>query len=147
MKLLVAADFSPRTRKILKVARRLAEALKAEVWIVHAAAKPAFTSYGAGERQDREETAAELREEHRLVQEAAQSMRDVGIEATGLMVEGPPAKAIVDEAARMDADLIILGSHGFGAVFKMLLGSVSSAVLKKAACPVLIVPSEKTPDA
>lgn len=143
MKLLVATDFSPQTEKVLKVARRLAEALKAELWIVHVAAAPAFKTYGAGERQDREETAAEFREEHRLVQEAAQAMRDAGIEATGLMVQGPPAKTILEEAARLEADLIILGSHGFGAVFKMLLGSVSSTVLKKSGRPVLIVPAAR----
>jgi nucleotide-binding universal stress UspA family protein len=59
------------------------------------------------------------------------------------MVPGPPSKAIVGEAARLDADLIILGSHGFGAVFKMLLGSVSSAVLRKSGRPVLIVPADR----
>jgi nucleotide-binding universal stress UspA family protein len=144
MKLLVATDFSPQTKKVLRVARKLAQALGAKLWILHVATQPAFKTYGVGERQDRLETAAELREEHRLVQEAAQSMRDSGIQATGLMVPGPPAKAIVGEAARLDADLIILGSHGFGAVFKMLLGSVSSAVLRKSGRPVLIVPADRS---
>ncbi len=143
MKLLVATDFSPQTKKVLKVAREMAAALRAELWILHVAAPPAFKSYGAGERQDREETAAELREEHRLVQEATDSMRDAGIQAKGLMVPGSPAKAILEEADRLDADLIILGSHGFGAVFKMLLGSISSAVLKKSRRPVLIVPADQ----
>lgn len=146
MKLMVAIDFSPQAQKVLTVARRLAHALEAQLWVVHVADKPVFTSYAAGERQDRREIAAELREEHRLVQEAAQSIRDAGIEATGLMVPGPPAKAIVEEAARLDADLIVLGSHGFGAVFKMLLGSVSSAVLKKSGRPVLIVPADRDDD-
>ncbi len=144
MKLLVATDFSPQTRKVLDVAKRLALALDASLCVLHVAApEPAFKTYTAGERQDRDETAAEYRQEHRLVQEAAGAMRDAGIEARALMVQGPPAKVIVGEADKLDADLIILGSHGFGAVFKMLLGSVSSAVLKKADRPVLIVPADR----
>jgi nucleotide-binding universal stress UspA family protein len=144
MKLLVATDFSPQTIKVLDVARRLALALDANLCVLHVATpEPQFKTYTAGERQDREETAAEYREEHRLVHEAADSMRDAGIETTALMVKGSPAKAIIDEADELDADLIIMGSHGFGAVFKMLLGSVSSAVLKKAGRPVLIVPAER----
>jgi len=147
MKLLVATDFSPQTRKVLDVTRRLALALDASLCVLHVAMpEPQFKTYTAGERQDREETAAEYREEHRLVQEAADSMRDAGIDATGLIVKGQPAKAIIEQADRQEADLIIVGSHGFGAVFKMLLGSVSSAVLKKAGRPVLIVPADREPE-
>ncbi|MDH4029424.1 MAG: universal stress protein [Chromatiales bacterium] len=147
MKLLVATDFSPQTDKVLRVARRLASALSAELCVLHVAApEPAFKTYGAGERQDRDETAAENREEHRLVREAAQSMRDAGIDAVGIMLQGPPAKVILEEADKLDADLIVMGSHGFGAVFKLLLGSVSSAVMKKSGRPVLIVPAQRDDD-
>lgn len=147
MKLLVATDFSPQTDKVLRVARRLASALSAELCVLHVAApEPAFKTYGAGERQDRDETAAENREEHRLVREAAQSMRDAGIDAVGIMLQGPPAKVILEEADKLDADLIVMGSHGFGAVFKLLLGSVSSAVMKKSGRPVLIVPAQRDED-
>lgn len=147
MKLLVATDFSPQTDKVLRVARRLASALSAELCVLHVAApEPAFKTYGAGERQDWDETAAENREEHRLVREAAQSMRDAGIDAVGIMLQGPPAKVILEEADKLDADLIVMGSHGFGAVFKLLLGSVSSAVMKKSGRPVLIVPAQRDDD-
>lgn len=148
MKLLVATDFSPSSKKLLRVARRLAQALAAHLSILHVAMRePEFVAYGAGKRADRDRTASEYKEEHRLVQEASDAMRDAGVEANGLVVPGIPADVILAEAAKLEADMIILGSHGFGAVFKMLLGSVSSAVLKKAACAVLIVPSEKAPDA
>ena len=52
-----------------------------------------------------------------------------------------------DEAAQtireLEADLIIIGSHGYGALFSALLGSVSSGVVRKASCPVLVVPVQK----
>ena len=73
-------------------------------------------------------------------------MRDAGINATGIMLQGPPAKVILKEADKLEADLIVMGSHGFGGVFKLLLGSVSSAVLKKSGRPVLIVPAQRDDD-
>lgn len=144
MKLLVATDFSPQTPKILRVARRLSKALGARIWLIHVAApEPAFKTYGSGDRQDRKTTADAYREERRLVHEAAESLRETGLDVTGLTVQGAPAKKILAQAARLDIDMIVIGSHGFGAVFRLLLGSVSSKVVRKATCPVLIVPSDR----
>ena len=145
MKLLTAVDFSPQTGRVLDAARHLATALQAELWLVHAAApEPVVRGYGAGARQDRKQTAREYREEHRLIQEAAADAREAGIKATGLLVQGPPAKMILKEAADLDADMIVVGSHGFGAVLGLLLGSVSKTVLRKADCPVLVVPADRS---
>lgn len=144
MKLLVATDFSPQTKRVLKVARQLGEALSAQLWLIHVAApEPAFKTYGSGQRQDRKDTADGYREERRLVHEASEALRNAGLDATGLTVQGEPAKKILAQAEQLDADLIILGSHGFGAVSRLLLGSVSTRVLKKAGRPVLIVPFER----
>lgn len=53
--------------------------------------------------------------------------------------------AIVDDATTWGADLIVVGSHGYGFVKRMLIGSVSDAVVKYAPCSVLVVrkPSEE----
>jgi nucleotide-binding universal stress UspA family protein len=55
------------------------------------------------------------------------------------VVEGSPKRVIVDEAAAWNADLIVVGSHGYGAVARFLLGSVSNAVASHAKCSVEIV--------
>jgi nucleotide-binding universal stress UspA family protein len=47
---------------------------------------------------------------------------------------------ILAQMEKLDADLVIMGSHGHGAIYRTLLGSVSEGVLHDAACPVLIVP-------
>jgi nucleotide-binding universal stress UspA family protein len=60
-----------------------------------------------------------------------------------LLVQGPAADVIVLEADRLRADIIVLGSHGHGAMRHLLLGSVSDAVLRKTTRPVLIVPGGK----
>jgi nucleotide-binding universal stress UspA family protein len=65
------------------------------------------------------------------------------LDATALLVQGPTVETILEEATRLNADLIILGSHGRGAAIQLLVGSVSGGVLQKSKCPVLIVPTRK----
>jgi nucleotide-binding universal stress UspA family protein len=92
-------------------------------------------SAGTDERDAREFTYAV-----RLVSET--------LAAPGRTVEtittfGHPADAIVEEAARFRADLVIMGSRGRGPVRSALLGSVSAEVVDRAPCPVLIARRER----
>jgi nucleotide-binding universal stress UspA family protein len=50
----------------------------------------------------------------------------------------PVAKLLAD--AEIGVDLLVLGSRGFGPVMRLLIGSVSSRVIREAPCPVLVVP-------
>jgi nucleotide-binding universal stress UspA family protein len=52
-----------------------------------------------------------------------------------------PGAAIVDRAGEVDADVVVIGSQGHGVLHRMLLGSVSTHVVRHAPCPVLVVPS------
>jgi nucleotide-binding universal stress UspA family protein len=58
---------------------------------------------------------------------------------TGEVLAGPAREMILDEAARWQADLIVMGSHGYGAWQRLLLGSVSQAVVSRADCSVEVV--------
>ena len=75
------------------------------------------------------------------VEKAAGEIRDkapdLHVEVETL--EGSPKKVIVEEAERWEADLIVVGSHGRGAVERFLLGSVAHAVVLHAPCSVEIV--------
>jgi nucleotide-binding universal stress UspA family protein len=55
------------------------------------------------------------------------------------IIQGSPRQVIVDEADKWNADLIIMGSRGLAAWNRLLLGSVSSAVVHHAKCSVAIV--------
>lgn len=59
---------------------------------------------------------------------------------------GSPKAVIVEEAEKWGADLIIVGSHGYGFFSRMLIGSVSDAVLHHAPCSVLVVKVADTDD-
>jgi len=74
------------------------------------------------------------------------SALDQSVRVTGAVLEGPPRDAILDEADRWQADLIVMGSHGYGAWRGFLLGSVSRAVVSQARCSVEVVHYRKDRD-
>ena len=61
------------------------------------------------------------------------------LRAEGRVVSGMPATILVEAAAK-GMDLLVLGSRGYGPLRRVLLGSVSSQVVRRAPCPVLVVP-------
>ena len=61
------------------------------------------------------------------------------LRALPVFERGDPVKKLL-EAAEMGVDLLVLGSRGFGPVMRLLIGSVSSRVIREAPCPVLVVP-------
>lgn len=62
-----------------------------------------------------------------------------------VIVRGQAARAVLDEAARRDASLIVVGSRGRSAIAQVLLGSVSRSVAARADCPVVVVPASAEP--
>ena len=58
---------------------------------------------------------------------------------TGQILAGPPSSAILEEAERWEANLIVVGSHGYGTWHRLVLGSVSQAVVLHAKCSVEVV--------
>ena len=76
------------------------------------------------------------------------TITDKTLKISSEIIQGPPAQVIVDEAESWGADLIILGSRGLGIWNRLLLGSVSNAVVHHAKCSVEVVrtPPQKQPD-
>jgi nucleotide-binding universal stress UspA family protein len=69
----------------------------------------------------------------------AERARQVGVDVGTHLIEGRPGAVIIREAERLDADLIVIGSHGQGALLDMILGSVSLYVVHHSHIPVCVV--------
>ncbi|MGB7846606.1 MAG: universal stress protein [Candidatus Acidiferrum sp.] len=74
-----------------------------------------------------------------FVDGAVTRLRLAGYRAEGVVVQGEVRKAILGMAEEWNADLILLGSHGYGHVKRFLLGSVAEYVARHAECSVEIV--------
>ena len=72
-----------------------------------------------------------------------EKLRADGVASECVQVVGAPVSHIAAEAERVDADYIVMGSHGHTALYELLVGSTTHGILKRATCPVVIVPASK----
>ncbi len=141
MRILVAVDFSSVTDRVMDIARDLASRTAGHVYVLHVAEpEPDFVGYDVGPDVVRDQVAEEYRREHRQVQQLADSLRSGNVGATALLMQGSIVETIIREADRLDADLVVVGSHGHGAVFDLLVGSISEGLVRRSSRPVLVVP-------
>jgi nucleotide-binding universal stress UspA family protein len=153
-KILYATDLSKNSAYAFRYAVNSAEKHDARIHILHviealpAAAEGLITQFiGEGKIQEmRRDAEAHLvdRIKERLRQFAERELKrdPKGREAVASIdvVSGSPASEILKKAADLDADLIILGSHGKGSISHALLGSVSEQVLHRVRKPVFVIP-------
>ncbi|MCF7972809.1 MAG: universal stress protein [Phycisphaerae bacterium] len=166
MKILVAIDFSDSLDAILSEAAKWAGFTHAELWLIHVVeSQPDFIAYspdvglmGDGvavgvfadtsqaHQNARDAAARRLREKRYQLQELAEKLQASGVPVTPLLLEGPVIKTILEEAARHEVSMIIVGSHGHGTVHQLLVGSVSEGVLRRSEIPVLVIPTRTAKD-
>ncbi|MDX9840274.1 MAG: universal stress protein [Desulfobulbus sp.] len=148
-RIVVPVDFHRHTDTVADYARRLATRLGAGVVFVHVvqslARSLSATDLSAAVYGDLfpatfiEIDADLLKLARQRMQELVERYRADLADCAGEVLEGDPADRIVAFAAENQADLIVMGTHGARGIEKILLGSVAERVLKRAACPVLIV--------
>jgi len=137
---LAAVDFSPVTDSVLAVVAGLARALGSRVLLLHVVpSPPPMSSYQIGDDEAAQLLAATEKDAARRLGNLTGLL--AGVPTETLTATGIPADEIVREALGSGADFIVVGSHGHTALYDLLVGSTTHGVLKKAACPVLIVPS------
>jgi nucleotide-binding universal stress UspA family protein len=147
--ILAFIDFSDVTDAVVETSADLARAFKSKLIFVHVAS-PESDYEGDEMRRDisREGVSEEMHTYHHKLQKLESNYRDAGIDTTSLLVRstsarGRPVRKILREIARVRPGLIVVGSHGHGLMHDVLMGSVSSAVVRKAPCPVVVVPAVK----
>lgn len=144
MNILACVDLSKSTEKIVKRAVEIADAVSAKLWLLHIAEpEPDFIGYEVGPQSVRDSLSVKFHEQHRMLQEIAERVRKEGVDATALLVQGSTVETILAKAGKLSADMIVVGTHGRGAMYQLLVGSVSEGLLHNAECPLLIVPTHQ----
>jgi len=140
--LLVTIDFSGVTDAQLEIADRLASPDR-EIHLLHVTEPdPSFVGLAAGPEEVQHQVANELQRAHGELDALADRLRAKGHAAHALLAEGPTVQTILEQAEKLDADLIVMGSHGHGKLFDPVVGSVSAGVIRKSSVPVLVVPAQ-----
>jgi nucleotide-binding universal stress UspA family protein len=143
---LLATDGSTSARKATDVAIELAAALDASLRIVAVWRQPVYEFGHVPVLYTPELACAQQEHAERAVEEAVTAAEAAGVTAAPEVREGDACDEICAAAEDAGGGMIVLGAHGWGAVRRMLFGSVSSAVLHHASCPVLVVRGEARED-
>ncbi len=144
MNILAAVDFSPVTEQVLQILEQIAKLPAAHVWLMHVAPPdPDFVGYETGPGVVRSQVAAEHHDRHLKLQGLAERLRSAGVETTALLLQGPTVETIVAEAGRLSAGLIVLGSHGHGRIYDLVVGSVAEGIVRASTVPTLLVPGKR----
>ena len=134
--ILLAVDGSEYSYRALEYARSLAENYKTSLWLVHVFS---HTSDLLG-YQDFEKLYAKRKSAGQaILDDALAKLNDANFEVRTELAEGSDAEAILTLAEKHNADLIVMGTRGFGAVKGLLVGSVSRKVIHLSSCPVMVV--------
>jgi universal stress protein A len=134
-KILVAVGDSEHAEDVAKLAGILARTYHAEVHVLHVWECPSSTF-----RVDREPLEIPA-EDQRLADEVVHTLAKGRTRATGCVVACPRggiSRAIVEEAARMEPDLIVMGSRGPSTWSAFWKGSVAQWVIRHSPCPVVV---------
>lgn len=144
-RILCPVDFSDTSSRALDYAAAAARWYGARVDVLHVHAEvpavsviPSLAPAPAAQFADREEEHAQVQE---LTSRLARGVLDKGVQGNVSIVDGPDAhRAILAYAARHHSDLIVMGTHGRTGIERWLLGSTTDRVVRKAACPTMVVP-------
>jgi nucleotide-binding universal stress UspA family protein len=125
---------------LLQRASELATAFAGKVWLLHVVPHPSEPPFNINRRVLRREVAGEYRREHEFLRYLKLCLRERGVEASSLLVEGSPTTVLIEEYARLHADLIIVGCHRHGMAYGALMDLTEEGLLSKCRCPILFVP-------
>ncbi|MCF3650327.1 universal stress protein [Synoicihabitans lomoniglobus] len=142
--ILTPVDFSPATAHVLDAAVDLARAVNANIVLLHVNQPPTVTAdYGLAMENVQEVIAVSEKASKSQLKHLESQLTARGVEVTTVSGTGPSVPTIVQEARDHHAIYIVMGSHGHTAFYDLLVGSTTHGVLKKAPCPVVIVPRQK----
>ncbi len=156
-RILVPVDFSAALEGVLQQARLLADAFRAELHLVHVrelAAVPVFPAATIGipgvgipeiglamGAPEPIPVSAPNDEHDPPLETLRQDLTAEGQKVVAHEREGAVVEEILQCAEEISADLIVMGSHGHGSVYNLLVGSVTEGVLHAGQRPVLLVPA------
>lgn len=152
MNVLIAIDFSEITSVMLESVPSLLRITAGDdlhIYLMHVGEpNPDFVGWEAGPDVVRDQMADEFHRAHKQIEDLADGLRKrIDAKVTPLLIQGPIADTVCTQAEKLDASIVIVGSHGHGPAYDLVVGSISSAIIKSSRRPVLIVPAGMESDA
>lgn len=142
-KIIVAVDLSDIASVAVDYAASFALAFKSHVHILHVEVPvPAYIGNEIVQPVIPSVSEEELNRIRKDLSAIVDHLHQRGVKADFELVKGPVIETIIEKAAKYKADLIIMGAHNHGFLYRAFIGTVSTGVLKHSPCPVLIIPAK-----
>jgi len=144
-KVLVPLDFSDASGRLIAAAEETARTQGASLHLLHVV-EPVATATGLEtdpamvQLQVAQDLDAEECIETERLRKLAADIAARGISCTSAVRFGLPVDEIISSARDLGVSLVVMGSHGHGALYHLFTGSVVTGVLRRIECPVLVVP-------
>lgn len=139
MKILIAIDNSKYSEAAVNGVPNYFKPQAAQIKILHVLTPIFLSAVPQMSRGYAPEMEVQAKEARALVDKHTQKLRADGYAVEAVVESGEVRESIIDTAARWNADLILLGSHGHKGMGRLLLGSVAESVVRHANCSVLVV--------
>ncbi len=146
--ILTPVDFSSITDRVIHEAATLARMLHGRVVLVNVTEPTAgVVDYAAIVVAVAQVNEATVKHAKDRLGQMEQQLKEEGVEVTSIHVTGTPVSEIIEQARQLPADYIVIGSHGHTAFYDLLVGGTAHGILKRAPCPVVVVPATALQDA
>ena len=140
--ILAPVDFSDVSDAVVSEASALARAVTGRVVLMTVIQPPVITNEYAPLMENMAEiTAAGEKAAAKRLAAIQDKLEAESLSVEVVQLNGAPVPQIADQAKKLGADYIVMGSHGHTAFYDLLVGSTTHGVLLRATCPVVIVPA------
>lgn len=139
--ILAPIDFSEVSGAVVAESSTLARAFGGRVVLLSVIQPPVITSEYAPMMENLSEIiAGGEKAAAKNLAKIEEKLRAESITTETVQLNGAPVAHIIEQAQKYSADYIVMGSHGHTAVYDVLVGSTTHGVIKRAKCPVVIMP-------
>ena len=139
--ILVPIDFSPISQHTVDTASMLARATDCSIAFIHVIPENLFfDGIGMPVPDTSDETEPMVFEARKALNRYVSAALSSGLSANAYVTRGHPAEHILHKAMELDPRLIVMGAHAHGSIYHLFAGSTAEGVIKRARCPVVLVP-------
>jgi nucleotide-binding universal stress UspA family protein len=146
MKTIVALiDYSDLTNRIVDQAVLVTKAFQGRLILLHVVPEePAVVELGlASPTVMQPPSERKVEKDYNQLLELRDSLANSGVNVLVQQLEEGGVQKVLDQCRALETDLIVMGSHHHSALYNLLVGTFTNDVLRRATCPVMVVPGEE----
>jgi nucleotide-binding universal stress UspA family protein len=146
MKTIVALiDYSDLTKRIVDQAVQLTKAFQGKLILLHVVPEePSVVELGlASPTVLQPASERKIEKDYNQLLDLRDSLANSGVNVLVQQLEQGGVQKLLDQCRNLETDLIVMGTHHHSALYNLLVGTFTNDVLKRATCPVLVVPAEE----